>query len=235
MEKSEKSGSVIAKAREKYSEVVALRAAMQAIPYVGSSLDTLLAGKAAQIHLERVENFASELHRRMERVEHAATNLEDEAFSDLIITTFEKVARARSAEKRSRFARIISRQVAEGQKWEEPENAVRLLGELEDIHVEVLSVALAAPPLEKVFEGLRVISIASSPIRDDGGKGPLALAETLPQYGMPALRMACAELLAKGLLHDEGIGRWDTGSMQYFVPTELADWFAGWIAEPERR
>ncbi|MGB5082179.1 MAG: hypothetical protein WBO23_15725 [Burkholderiales bacterium] len=55
---------MIAKAREKYSEGVTLRAVMQAIPYIGSSLDTLLAGKAAQIHLERVENFAGELHRR---------------------------------------------------------------------------------------------------------------------------------------------------------------------------
>lgn len=232
----EKSGKLtIAKAQEKYSERINLRAAMQAIPYIGSSLDTLLVGKAAQIHLERVETFAGELHRRLERVEHAAANLEDEAFADLILATFERVARTRSAEKRSRFARIIARQVTEGQEWEEPENAVRLLGELEDIHVEVMSVALAAPPLDKVFEGLRVISIASSPIRDDGGKGPVALAEALPRYGMPALRMACAELLAKGLFQDEGIGRWDYESMQYFVPTELTDWFARWISEPERR
>jgi len=223
----------IAKARGKYAESISLRAAMQAIPYIGSSVDTLLAGRASQIHLERVETFASELHRRLEHLEHAKANLEDEAFADLILATFERVARTRSAEKRSRFARIISRQVCEGQEWEEPETAVRLLGELEDIHVEVMSVALAATPSDKVFEGLRVISIASSPIGDDSGKGPIALAGALPQFEMPALRMACAELLAKGLVQDEGIGRWDYVSMEYLVPTELADWFARWISEPE--
>lgn len=46
--------------------------------------------------------------------------------------------------------------------------------------------------------------------------------------------MACAELTAKGLLHDEGIGRWDTGSMMYFVPTDLAEWLSGWISQSHR-
>lgn len=228
----ENASSAVAKARARYADSIGLRATIQAIPYIGSPLDTLLAGRATQIHLRRVEEFAHELHRRLEGVERLAADLNDDAFADLILTTFEKVARTRSEEKRSRFARIITKQVREGAKWEEAESAVRLLGDLEDVHLEVLGLALTAPSLTKGFEGLRVISIATSPFRDDNGNGPFALNDALSHYGTAALRMVCAELMAKGLLHDEGIGRWDLGAMQYFVPTDLADWFAAWIIEP---
>jgi len=228
----ENASSAVAKARAKYADTVGLRAAMQAIPYIGGPLDTLLAGSAARIHLRRVEEFAHELHQRLEGVELLAANLKDDAFADLVLTTFEKVARTRSEGKRSRFARIITRQVIEGARWEEAESAVRLLGDLEDVHLEVLGVAFAAPSDTKGFEGLRVITIATSPFPDDSGNGPLALSDALPHYGSPALRMACAELMARGLLHDEGIGRWDLDAMQCFVPTDLADWFAAWIVDP---
>jgi hypothetical protein len=228
----ESAGSAIAKARGWYADSIGLRATIQAIPYIGSPLDTLFAGRAAQIHLKRVEEFVHELDQRLRGMERVAVNLDDDAFADLMLTAFERVARTRSEHKRSRFARIITKQVGEGAKWEEAESAVRLLGDLEDVHLEVLGLALAAPALAKGFEGLRVISIAASPFRDDNGNGPVALSDALPHYGTAALRMACAELMAKGLLHDEGIGRWDLGAMQYFVPTDLSDWFAAWIIEP---
>lgn len=101
----------VVKVQQKYSELVTLRAAVQSIPYVGGTLDTLFAGRAMQIQMARVEDFLAELHGRLERVEHAAANLEDEAFSDLVIATLEKVSHARSPKKRSRFAQILSRQV----------------------------------------------------------------------------------------------------------------------------
>jgi hypothetical protein len=96
-----------------------------------------------------------------------------------------------------------------------------------------MRLALTAPLRTKPFERLRVISINSRFGDDDGaGNGPVVLADALPQYGTAALRMTCAELVGKGLLHDEGIGRLDLGAMQYFVPTDLAEWFSAWINEP---
>jgi hypothetical protein len=221
---------MVAKGCRKYSEAVALRATIQLIPYIGGSLDTLIAGRASLLQTERIEKFIHELKQRLGEIERASANIDDEAFSDLVFATFEKVVRTRSQEKRSRFARIITRQVSQAAQWEEAENAVRLLGELEDIHIEVIRVALAAPRLEKGFEELRVISIASPPLRDADGNGALALAQELPQYGLSALRMACAELVGKGLLHDEGIGRWSLAAMEYFVATDLAEWFSSWIS-----
>src|ERR1035438_2136956 len=86
----------ISKLQLRYADTLSLRASVQAIPYIGGSLDTLLAGRAAQIHLERVEKFTSDLAHRLTAVESAAANLNDEAFADLMLSTFEKVARTRS-------------------------------------------------------------------------------------------------------------------------------------------
>jgi hypothetical protein len=227
--------TAISRLRQQYADLVVLRASVQAIPYIGGSLDTLLSGRAAQIHLERVEKFISNLADRLAAVEGATANLNDEAFADLMLCTFEAVARTRSDQKRSRFAEIITNQVAKPTQWEEPENAVRLLADLEDIHIEIIAAALSAPTAEGAIAGLRVISLAAKPIDSEKQNAPVSLLTSLPRYGTAALRMACAELTAKGLLHDEGIGRWDMGSMIYFVPTDLAEWLSGWISQSHRK
>ena len=51
-----KPATAISKLQQQYSDIVSLRASVQAIPYIGGSLDTLLAGRAAQIHLDRVKD-----------------------------------------------------------------------------------------------------------------------------------------------------------------------------------
>lgn len=230
-----KPASEISKLQQRYSDIVILRASVQAIPYIGGSLDTLLSGRAAQIHLERVEKFASDLAHRLAAVESAVANLNDEAFADLMLSTFEEVARTRSDQKRSRFAEIITNQIAKPTSWEEPENAVRLLSDLEDIHIEIIEASLHAPAAEGAFANLRVISLNTEPIDSGMQNAPISLLTSFPRYGGAALRMACAELTAKGLLHDEGIGRWDMGAMKYFVPTDLAEWLSGWISQTHRK
>lgn len=230
-----KPASEISKLQQQYANMVIFRASVQAIPYIGGSLDTLLAGRAAQIHFERVEKFTSDLAHRLAAVESAAANLNDEAFADLMLSTFEAVARTRSDQKRSRFAEIITNQVTKPKSWEESENAVRLLSDLEDIHIEIIEAALQAPTAEGAFSNLRIISLDAEPIDSGMQNAPISLLASFPRYGAAALRMACAELTAKGLLHDEGIGRWDMGAMKYFVPTDLAEWLSEWISQTHRK
>lgn len=225
------SATAISNLQQQYADIVLLRASVQAIPYVGGPLDTLLAGRAGQIHLKRVEKFTHDLANRLATVEAAAVNFNDEAFADLMLRAFEAVARTRSDQKRSRFAEIIANQIAKSTPWEEPENAVRLLSDLEEIHIEIIAAALNAPISEGSFAKLRVISLAARPIDSEKQNSPVSLLTSFPSYGIAALRMACAELVAKGLLHDEGIGRLGVGSMMYFAPTDLAEWFSGWVSQ----
>jgi hypothetical protein len=49
------------------------------------------------------------------------------------------------------------------------------------------------------------------------------------RYSTVALRLACSELTARGLLRDEGVGRWDAIAMNYFVSTDLATWLQNWL------
>jgi len=60
---------------------------------------------------------------------------------------------------------------------------------------------------------------------------PKVLTEAMTSYSPLVLRMGCMELISKGLLYDEGVGRLDTKAIEYLVPTDLADWFVSWIKE----
>lgn len=212
---------------EAYESNALARASMHLLPHIGPAIDALLAGRGSTIYKERIDSFLAELSTRLGRVEASPSlDFQSPAFLDLIRDAFEGVARARSELKRSLFARLIARKVAEGGEWEDSELAIRLLANLADVHVEILRVALNAPVCDGAFVGSRVVTLVPG-----GGRGrpantpPLALAEALPRYPLHALRMGCAELVSWGLLHDEGIGRLETPALGFFVATELAIWF----------
>lgn len=222
--------------RESYSSLPELRALVQVIPVLGGSIDTLIVGRTGQIQLARIERFVRLLSARLRGVERSAANLSSEAFSDLVSSTFQKVALTRSEAKRARFAQILHRQVMNPCEWEEAEAAVRLLAELEDIHVAIMNAALTAPQMAHPFAGLRVVSPVSdrSALRSEimeAQPQPLYLPKALPQYGLLAIGMAASDLLSRGLLHDEGVGRLGTRPMDFLVATDQAKWFANWISE----
>lgn len=220
---------------KKYSEENALRMAIQALPHVGNAIESLFSGRATQIQRNRVEHFVDELNGRMKVIDKVKANIEDDAFMDLMLSTLEEVSRTRSANKRSRFANIIVKQVVESHAWEDADMAVRLISEMEDLHIAVLDVVLSAPLSENAFKGLRVITLVRPDAQDSANISPTVLSDALPRFSSIALRMACAELTAKGLLRDEGTGRWGTGAMQYFSPTDLAFWLQEWLVSGSQK
>lgn len=215
----------LVKAGEKYRDRTSLRAAVQAIPYVGGPIDTLLSGHAGKIQEERFRSFMDDLDTRLRRLEGLAKVEGDEQFFDFMLNVFDSVLKARSEEKRARFAQIVTNQVKGDRDWEDADTAVRLLGDLSDIHVAVLRETLNAPLCGPPFENMRVISLAAQELEPETGNRPVMLVDALSGYSPLALRMTCSELTARGLLHDEGVGRWDLGTLQYLVPTELTSWF----------
>ncbi len=215
----------LVKAGEKYRDRTSLRAAVQAIPYVGGPIDTLLSGHAGKIQEERFRSFMDDLDTRLRRLEGLGEVEGDERFFDFMLNVFDGVLRARSEEKRARFAQIVANQVQGGRDWEDADTAVRLLGDLSDIHAAILREASNAPLCGLPFENMRVISLAAQEIEPAAGNRPVMLFDALSDYSPLALKMACSELTARGLLHDEGIGRWSLGALQYLVPTELTSWF----------
>ena len=49
------------KASEKYSKQILLRSVIQTIPYIGSSLDTLFAGRGSQLQFERIKTILGDI------------------------------------------------------------------------------------------------------------------------------------------------------------------------------
>jgi hypothetical protein len=216
---------------EMYLNNNALRAVISFIPCVGSSFDVLLSGEGAKIQYERIMKYLDYLHERLEKLE-VVNVLEPNGYLwDLLVTTFDGVVRERSDEKRKRFASIIVKQVKENGDMGEAIDAVTLLRDLNDIHIEVLRAVLNAPVCDGVFEGLQVVALKDVVENDTNPSVERLLEDCLTNFDEEMLRIACAQLVSKGLLHDEGIGRAATPGMKYFIITDAGRWFVDWILE----
>jgi hypothetical protein len=227
---NEKLKNVVLKSYEGYAANTVLRASVQAIPYVGGPLDTLLAGKSANIQLKRLDHFLSEFTKRLERIE-SIPKIDEQALYDLSINAMEKSVRARIAEKRAFYANILARHIVQSCPVDESEMALRIIAELEIIHIEILREAFQAPICDEPFKGLKVIAIEERALTKPGNQGPVILEKRLNTRPLAVIRYAVSDLVARGLLHDEGIGRWDVKAMEYFIATDTAHWISDWISE----
>jgi len=223
--------SALVRASERYSRRLDIRAGIQLIPWIGSALDTLLAGEGTRIGQKRVDDFLNGLQERLQQVEGAQDIPPGEEFFDLMMQAFDAVLRTRSEAKRRRFATLVANQVQRQTPWEEAEAALQIVSELSDAHICILVAALHAPPCGGVFGGLRVITTEERPIGEGQAGSPAQITGLVHGYGLSALRLICSQLVARGLLHDEGVGRMGTKAMQYFVVTPTAHWLIDWIKE----
>lgn len=225
---NEKLNKSLEVAAEKYSNLSTLRATIQAIPYMGGPIDTLLAGRGSKIQLARIEHMFEELSNRLDGIKSVPPYNEEQLY-DIVMTAMDKAVRTRASEKRAIFSNIIFKQVIEGKDIEESEMALRIVADLELIHLKIIAEALLAPPCGEPFKGLRVLSINERRRGVFEATEPIVLTERLPRYSVSVLRHACSELVSQGLLYDEGVGRLDTKSMQFLVPTDTAAWLEKWL------
>jgi hypothetical protein len=97
-------------AAERYSDNVALRAAITAIPWAGSPFDAIFTTLAARAANQRIATLISSLQEQFASVREEAVNkryLESEAYMDAVLRAFEVSARTREAEKIRLYARIL--------------------------------------------------------------------------------------------------------------------------------
>ena len=222
---NEKITAAISSATERYAGSASLRTAVQLIPYIGGPLDTLLEGKGSEIRMRRLEAFVRDVSIRLEQVNAVQCCDETELF-DLMFDAMNKASQARLDIKRTMYANIATRHIVDGLKIDETEMALRIVEGLEMVHFEILREALNAPVCGGgPFVGLRVVRLSAvDSLPGTSGQAPIVLRERLPSWQPEALHFAACELLGRGLLHDEGVGRWDSGTMEYLIATDTAMW-----------
>ncbi|BCE03456.1 hypothetical protein [Marinicellulosiphila megalodicopiae] len=214
---------------EKYSESNSSRVMLQLIPYIGTPIDTFIAGKGAQIQKSRIDDYLETITNRLNKIERKVELEPSEELFDFMNMSFECVVRTRSKEKRDHFASILVNQVSGDFKWEDAEFAFRILSSVEEVHLKILKSITEA----RQFNGKRLVRLRSNGQRLAGEILPDSLTSLFPKLSLDKLTLICSELIAKGLITDEGIGHLSGGAMDCFVPTELADWFLEWVADQE--
>ena len=99
----------IAKASEAYVQNTWLRAAINLIPYIGGSLDVILASRGS-LHQKRIVEFLESLKEEMSHIKEERIDtayLESQEFSDIILKLMEVSLRTRDREKMRLYARFL--------------------------------------------------------------------------------------------------------------------------------
>jgi len=211
-----------------YGDSTSTRSLILAIPVLGSSIDLILSKKGQDFVIKRLDIFMSELNSRLEGLEEKIECNDEEAMFDFLQTVYENVTRTRSEEKLKRFAKLTSDCFVNGNDWDESEAAIRLISELNDTHINILKVSLSAKvPEASPFDNLRVFYLDTP---NDTSEYTSLTAE-FGGISKAAITMYCSELISKGLLKDEGIGRWSTQALELLVATDLTVWLLTKIDE----
>jgi hypothetical protein len=230
---------------ESYAESVSARAAIQLIPGVGGALDTIMAGYGSKIQQERLYALIDSISKRMSEVEGLVEDIEpSEELFDLVRVAVEGSIRTRSEDKRQQFANIIANtMVSESKEWGEAETAMRLLNDLEDIHIGIL--VYANETIEYYGGGItpvRVVSLPSSQkdksvfevsrLVDYQGTPPVDLKKEFIKVSEEILRISCFELFKYGLIKNSkrlSSAESIEDDPDNFVITSQGVWFLNWI------
>jgi HPt (histidine-containing phosphotransfer) domain-containing protein len=212
-----------------YEKSLTTRSLILALPYVGSSIDLILSTKGQQFIQKRIDTFLEEISRRLDTLESFSIEEknEEEVFY-LLQTVLEKVERTKSELKIERFATLVGNCLIEEKNWDETEVAVKLISDLTDVHMQIIikmnNLRLSN---SEYFKGLKIIQVIDNDIINDIP----SLSSELKYLSNAALKMYCSELISRGLLYDEGLGRSGGIPLNLLVPTELAEWLLGRISD----
>ncbi len=204
------------------------RALVMLLP-AGGIVDMFACKSAHQFTQEKVNVLINELAGRLDNIEHVLMSHEDESmFFHLVYKACQNVVTTRSQEKISRFACVLSNSIEFRTDWDETETLLNLVESLTDTHIQILSsICKLDPNMHKEFENMRVVKLVnlSTP-----GEIP-HLQECIQGSNEETLKIYCSDLIAKGLLSDEGIGRWDGKPLQLVRVNDSSAWFLNQIRE----
>ncbi|WP_417335346.1 hypothetical protein [Halobacteriovorax marinus] len=216
--------TLIQKLSSGYGDLTLVRALIQAIPWAGGSLDTLMGSSGQRYREKRIESLIKHLSDEIQKIGNKSLSSinDSEELYDMMLLALEQSTRTRSEEKKKRFAKIIAHQIISPIDWDVADTIMRLISQLSEPHIELLQFALNAPVCNGSFDGLKVIAFSNFKKTVDDEIQPILIMSGFQNQEESLIRLLCMELVSMGLLKDEGVGRFGTGAMTYFVATGVA-------------
>ncbi len=215
---------------ESYNDGTKLRSLVQLIPYVGGSLDTLMGASGQKRRYNRVIDFLLELDCQIKKIqnqlleknkEKIAVIVNSEEFYDSFLYAVEQSIKTRHKYKKTILAKILANQISQTIEWDDSEMLMRLIAALTINHIQIIKVIMESSVCEEPFKGFNVIIVDRKGIPDDWKNIDkiIKLVDIFKDIESDLLKFYCSELVAMGLLKDEGAGRWGTPFMTFFRPT----------------
>jgi len=146
--------------------------------------------------------------------------LRSEDFSDLLEAVFKRAAVTASVKKRECLRDVLINHLTGQAPSDLQDLFLDLVLEISDKEVQILD-AFRTAALTQVSPG----SVAPAPNTQ--------AFRTASYYGMDEaqFRFAIQHLIARGLMFDDGIGRWNTAALQIIATTELGNRFIEFLGQ----
>jgi hypothetical protein len=225
IEKAKKYGLA---AFEKYNSIPALRAIIQFVIPAIAPLDTMMSGYAGKYVERKFQETFEHLELRVSKVENLLPFEKNDATLDLFLVWTEGVIKSRTEDKRKRFANIIASRMIHNEETDEAIDAVKLLNQCEDIHIEILKIGMNTPSCSE-WDGSKVFAVMEEESLNE--KIPNVCELLAAKYQKHHIIASCCQLVGFGLLYDDGVGRLAPAAMTHFVLTDTGKWFLDWISD----
>lgn len=126
---------------KRYESNPFLRMLVNAIPYVGSSIDVLLSAKWSEFHSKRVEDFISKTQAEMEELQESSLRkdlLESPEFYDLVYRIAQSVISSRFDQTRTGYARVIKSAITGEESFISLEELVQQISDLGEMDIQYI-------------------------------------------------------------------------------------------------
>ena len=155
-------------------------------------VDRLFCKVAADYTVKRIENLMIETEKRVDK---KLNDPASEAFMSALYQCLPGVLETQSEEKVRMFAAILAGTWNDADpSWDQVAQSLRLVRQLEDVHIFILRKALELSPLEEV--------VVTFSIGGNGYPSSVALEDLLPNIEPMFIASCVSDLIAMGLIND---------------------------------
>ncbi|MEZ8321420.1 hypothetical protein AB6C72_23710 [Vibrio splendidus] len=224
--------TLVQKVSTLYGNSAVTRGLMMTLP-IGGIMDTFLTMPSTQYAQQRIDTLIAELQSQLMKLESIVLSSDsEEEFMLLVSKACQMALSSRTEAKVKLLATVLFNSVRHIESWDETEVMLDFVASLTESHIVILKTIFDLEPSSlEAFKEMLVVAL-----EDKVNIGFTQevhtielLQELIPSINQVALKVYCTDLISKGLLADEGIGRWSGKPLTIIRATESTTWFLKWL------